>query len=76
MRTLKHPWDWIGHLLWFGLMAFTMRPMVAVIVCAICLEIDQYWTWYKKGWDLPDTIVDLIFDAIGIILAICLKSVL
>lgn len=68
MRNLKHPWDWVGHFIWFFVMALYMYPTWAVAVCAIALEIDQILTWGIKG-RIKDTVIDLIADGFGIYLA-------
>lgn len=76
MRTLTHPWDWIGHAVFFCLMAAVMAPLWAVILCAILLEVDQWWTWHKKGWCWFDCCIDLLFDSIGIGFVLWLRLVL
>jgi len=76
MRTLKHPWDWVGHFIWFGAMSYFMHPLWAVIVCAASLEIDQYWTWHDRGWDAKDTCIDLICNGAGIQAGLWLRLLL
>lgn len=73
MRTLNHPWDKVGHCVFFFFMAIFMSPLWAVFLCGILLEVDQYWTWHKKGWSWKDCFLDLFFNSLGIGLAIWLK---
>lgn len=66
----KHPFDWAGHAVFFGIVACVMSPLWAVCALAVLLEVDQWLTWRGRGWSAKDTIIDLIADAIGIIIAI------